>query len=132
MNPRVRGPLRLGILALLQLGPLPAKHIIIEIRKTVKTPHLREIRSDGIQVTLSTMVRAGELTIIGTARQAEGRFPGVVAFAGVYALHGTEKLPPMPGLRVRRGAARHGAAYGSGVVAPPPYRTGFRWGGLGT
>ena len=47
--------------------------------------------------------------------------------AGVYALKGTPMLRPLPkGGVVQRRAPRKGG--GSGVICPPPYVTGYRWG----
>lgn len=47
--------------------------------------------------------------------------------AGVYALKGTPLLPPLPkGFVPPRSSGPR--RKGSGVICPPPYRTGYRWG----
>lgn len=48
--------------------------------------------------------------------------------AGVYSCPGAEPLPPAE-LKTSRYEKRK-SRRGSGVIAPPPYRTGYRWGGL--
>lgn len=49
--------------------------------------------------------------------------------AGVYALSGTPLLKPLrDGKLPPRIGGGQGRRKGSGVIAPPPYVTGFRWG----
>ncbi len=48
--------------------------------------------------------------------------------AGVYSHPGAELLPKFTALR--DGKTKKRSTSGSGVIAPPPYRTGFCWGGI--
>lgn len=118
MNPHKRGPVRLGVLAVLQVRPLPMTLIRDELAKTMT------VRSSVVSVTLQTMLHVGEICKIGTVAQARESYPGVPVNMLVYALTGTPKLPA---LVVPAAENRTKRARGSGVIAPAPYRMGMVW-----
>lgn len=81
-----------------------------------------------IMATLSNMRLSKQITVIGTAAQA--KLPDVYRDALVYAVPGTAKLPELEVTALSRRKAKQLSQRpaGSGVITPPPYRTGLRWG----
>lgn len=114
-----QGWLRSELLRLIRERPQPAEYLVRRIDGARKTR---------LMVTLSTMKAAGQIVVIGTAEQA--KLTDVYRNASVYALPGTPVLPKLP----QETAPKRRVLYvrrkpeGSGVIAPPPYRTGYRWG----
>lgn len=141
MSIQRRGPqpgiVRLTVAEILGDGPMPLRHVERELNR-------RGIRSSNLAVTMQNMITAGEARIVGTVGHCEPlRFPDVRPTAFVYGLKSCPlmpgfklgakppspprlrpvRLPSSPSPRVRRRV--RGA--GSGVVAPPPFVTGYRW-----
>lgn len=112
-------PRRQKVLACLAQGPLPNR----EIARRLDYP----VTLMGAEVY--NMEKAGLIKVVGTAHEA-----GFVAgYNATTKAFGLPDCPLLPGVVDREAARRRQlrplrSRGGSGVIAPPPYVTGFRWG----
>lgn len=131
---RTMSPLRLQILKAVADWPLPSR----ECAKRLGVVN----KDNRIGSEMHYMEKIGLLKICGTAWEA-GFVEGYKATTRVYGLPAFPMLPSIDedetraALRNRTQRSHHRRPIalrrgsGSGVIAPPPYRTGFRWFGAG-
>jgi hypothetical protein len=113
-------PLRRRILECLAEWPLPKREIARRI----------DGERERVGVEIYNMQKVGLVKVCGTAHEA-GFVDGYNSTTKAFGL---PDFPLLPGAVDREAATLRGRQprpsrnRGSGVIAPPPYRTGFRWG----
>lgn len=140
------GPVRLMTREVLkELGPLPTREIEAEVRR-------RGVRTaENFSATITNMATAREIYVVGHVVDFEvGKFPRARDADRVYALCPQRGVLPPDALRVVTPGKslvsnarlifsvspakppvtrprRPRSNSGSGVIAPPPFVTGYRW-----
>lgn len=100
---------------------------------------LPQFKKPTVAVTVYAMCNVpDELTVVGTQKDALAKglpgFDGIDERSYVYALAGTPRLREgeirrkgLARVDVPKNKSRRHSSSGSGVIAPPPYRMGYRW-----
>lgn len=111
-----QGAMRKAIREILAEGPLPMIYIRRRLALRMKVGGLNVVTT-----TIFNMRVAGEVYAVGTVtRVNHAEFPDARRGSNILALlPAGMSLPVVVRLKVDRGS-----------LTPPPYRTGFRWGGV--